>query len=105
MSVPTPSNPNSDYADSPLPAGYGGMGAPARPPFSKRAIAGFVLACVSVFYLGAMGSLGAILCINSLTEIRGGRARGRGLAIAGIVVGLVSFILYGINFFVRRMVS
>ena len=105
MSVPTPSNPNNEYADSPLPAGYGGMDAPARPPLSKRAIVGFVMACVSVFYLGAMGALGAVLCINSLADIRRGRTRGRRLAIAGIIVGLVSFILYGINFFVRRTVS
>ena len=105
MSVPTPSNPHGHNATPPLtelPAGYGGLGAPDRPPFSKRVIVGFVLACASVFYLGAMGVLGAVLCLNSLGDIRRGRTRGRGLAIAGIIIGLVSFILYGINIIAGR---
>lgn len=105
MTVPPTSNPQSEgFKPSlpTLPAGYGGIGGPVRPPFSKRVLVGFVIACISLFVFGFAGALGAALCLNPLASIRAGRMRGWGLAIAGIIIGMLSFILYGINYFVSR---
>jgi hypothetical protein len=75
--------------------------APALLPFSKLAIFGFAIACVSLFVLGWLGLVGAILSARGLRDIRHGLVRGRGLAIAGFVVGAVAFVAYAIIFLTR----
>ncbi|WP_171814453.1 DUF4190 domain-containing protein [Arthrobacter dokdonensis] len=84
-----------------VPMGQEGTRVTARPPLSRTAIAGLVVACVSLVVLGFLGVLGMILGVMGLREIRSGRARGRGLAVAGMAVGAVAFIFYLVNLFVR----
>ena len=71
-----------------------------RQPFSKVAVAGLVLSCISTVVFGALGVIGAILCLRALGPIRAQGLRGRGLAIAGIIIGVLNFAFYAINFFV-----
>ena len=85
-----------------LPPGHGGLGAPQRPPMSKIAVWGFVIACVSLFVFGFIGLVGMFLGGRGLRAIRTGRARGRGLAIAGIAIGAASFIFYLVAMFIRN---
>jgi hypothetical protein len=87
----------------------------ANARFSRRAIAGFVLVCVAlpITFLPAiwailhdqstsayrattllgipLGTAGLVLCLLALVDIprSGGRIRGRGLAIAGVVLGVL----------------
>ncbi|KFF59711.1 hypothetical protein JF66_09480 [Cryobacterium sp. MLB-32] len=61
-------------------------------PFSKMAIASFVIACISAIIFGFLGALAAALAVQSIRTIRRTGARGRGLAIAGFCVGLASFL-------------
>ncbi|MDQ1608087.1 MAG: hypothetical protein QOE16_819 [Microbacteriaceae bacterium] len=74
---------------------------PARLPFSKWTIWGFVLACISLFVFGFLGAIGVVLSARGFRDARRGIVRGRGLAIAGIIVGLVGFVFYAINFIIR----
>ena len=92
-----PPVPRDDY-DVPEPArvdpwassGVQGM----RPPFNKMAVWGFVLACVGLIVFGFVGALATALCGRALRTIRRTGARGRGLAIAGMCIGLVDFVFY-----------
>ena len=105
MSELPPSNTPDEYFNQPapyLPPDLGGMGAPLRPPFSKQAISGFVVACISLFIFGFMGVIGAVLCLRGLREVRRGQARGRRLAIAGAAIGVLGFIFYLVSLFVRN---
>ncbi|MFI5086347.1 MAG: DUF4190 domain-containing protein [Actinomycetales bacterium] len=105
MSQQPPSNPPGESFNRPvpyLPPDYAGAGAQPRPPFSRQAIAGFVISCVSVFIFGFMGLVGAFMCLRSLRDVRTGRARGRGLAIAGAIIGVLSFALYVVSLFLRN---
>ncbi len=72
--------------------------APAQPPFSKLAIAGFVISCLSLFIFGWLGVVGALLSSRGLRDARRGLVRGRGLAIAGFVIGCVGFVAYAVIF-------
>lgn len=66
------------------------------------AIAGFVLALVGLLLLnlfGIVGIAGMILSIIGLTQINGGKGKGRGFAIAGIVIGLLDVIVAAIIVF------
>lgn len=104
MSDRSPSNaPGEEYFNpgAYIPAGHDGPGAPQRPPLSKMAISGFVIACISLIVFGFLGVVGMLLCGRGLREVRTGRARGRGLAIAGVVIGAVAFTFYLVNMFVR----
>ncbi len=75
---PTPGYPPYDY----VPAGpYGPSGYYPR-PWSGLAIAGFV-----VSFFAWLGVLGLILSAIALRETGAGRKQGRGLAIAGVVIG------------------
>ncbi|MHA7270262.1 DUF4190 domain-containing protein [Arthrobacter sp. HLT1-20] len=74
---------------------------PLRPAFSKQAISGFIVACISMLVFGFMSIVGVYFCVRALREVRSGAARGRGLAIAGITVGSLSFVLYVANMFIR----
>ena len=76
---------------------------PGRLPFSKPAIWGFVISCVSFFVFGFIGGLGVVLSARGFRAARLGTARGRGLAIAGMIIGMVGFLYYAINFIVNRL--
>ena len=65
----------------PYPAPGPGYGAPAQPS-STLAIAGLVTSVI-----GCTALVGLVLSIVALVRVRRGTATGRGLAIAGIVVG------------------
>ncbi|MEC5152529.1 DUF4190 domain-containing protein [Cryobacterium sp. GrIS_2_6] len=66
----------------------------SRRPFSKMAIWGFVLACIGLIVFGFVGALAATLSGRALRTIRQTGARGRGLAIAGMCIGLIDFVFY-----------
>lgn len=65
-----------------------------RPPFSKAAIAGFVLGCIGLVVFAFIGPLAAAISRIGLQHIRKRGLRGRGLAIAGIVLGVADFAFY-----------
>ncbi|MCU1480040.1 MAG: hypothetical protein JWQ19_826 [Subtercola sp.] len=83
------------------PTGYGQQ--TQRPPFSKLVIAGFVLSCVSIFVFGFLGVLGVVLAGQGLRAVRRGLARGRGLAIAAMVIGVVGFVFYAVGLILGAM--
>jgi hypothetical protein len=89
---PTPDNdPVSPYA-KPTPDGGAGLA-----PFNKFAIWGFVIACVSMFIFGILGIAGAILSQRAIKQIALSGERGRGLAIAGTIIGIVAVVLYFVS--------
>lgn len=77
-----------------------GPGVPAaRPlPFSQLAIWGFVISCVSLFVFGFIGVIGVVLSSRGFRAATHGQARGRGLAIAGMIIGTAGFLFYAIMF-------
>ncbi|POH57659.1 DUF4190 domain-containing protein [Arthrobacter glacialis] len=92
----------SQQKPSSSPVSNGGVKQPLRPAFSKQAIAGFVVACISMAIFGFIAVAAVFLCVRALGEIRAGVVRGRGLAIAGIAVGVVSFAFYVVNMFMQN---
>ena len=76
----------------------------ARPlPFSQQAIWGFVISCVSLFVFGFIGAIGAVISSRGFRAARLGQARGRGLAIAGMIIGTVGFLFYAVIFISSHM--
>lgn len=67
--------------------GYG-YGAPAEPRWNTLAIVGFILSFL-------ISLVGLILCIVALNQINkaGGTQKGKGLAIAGIIIGGLSIVI------------
>ncbi|WEO78710.1 DUF4190 domain-containing protein [Cryobacterium sp. SO2] len=98
-----PPVPRDDYvapASAPAPA-YAPATASAvegvqgtHPTFNKMAIWGFVIACVGLIVFGFLGALAAALSSTGLKAIRRTGERGKGLAIAGICIGIFDFIFY-----------
>ncbi|SEA36048.1 DUF4190 domain-containing protein [Leifsonia sp. 21MFCrub1.1] len=86
----------------PFPGALPGIPAPERLPFSKPAIWGFVIACVSLFVFGFIGALGAAISARGFRAARQGIVRGRGLAIAGMIIGTVGFLYYAVVFILTR---
>ena len=70
--------------------------------YNKPAIIGLVLSIISVFGLGLAGIAGFILGIVALVQIKHTHEKGRGLAIAAIIVGFIWSFVIGI---VRRLVE
>lgn len=66
----------------------------ARPPFSRAAIAGFVLGCVGLFVFAFIGPLASVISRVGLNHIRKRGLRGRGLAIVGMILGVADFAFY-----------
>lgn len=64
---------------------------------NKLALAGFIVSMVSLLinFAGIVGLVGAILSGIGLIQVSKGNGKGKGLAIAGLIVGIFS-ILYGI---------
>lgn len=69
-----------------------------RLPFSQLAIWGFVISCVSLFVFGFIGVLGAALSGRGFRAAAQGRARGKGLAIAGMIIGAAGFVFWAVVF-------
>ncbi len=72
---------------------------PPPTPMNGKSIAGLVLGVLSIIvpYIGfLLGIVAVILSALSLKEIRIRYEQGRGLAIAGLVCGIVSTLLYAI---------
>ncbi|WP_375387342.1 DUF4190 domain-containing protein [uncultured Amnibacterium sp.] len=78
----------SDYQPTPPPAPYTGAAVPATERWNVLAIVGFVLAFVV--------SLGAVICGHiALSQIKRTGEKGRGLALAAVILGYLG-ILFGI---------
>jgi hypothetical protein len=73
-----------------------------RLPFSQLAIWGFVISCVSLFVFGFIGVLGAGLSGRGFRAAAQGRARGKGLAIAGMIIGAAGFLFWVVVFVASR---
>jgi hypothetical protein len=73
---------------------------PPRAPFNPFSILGFVLAIVGFFLAmgGVVGlGLGVLGLVASLGGYRDAMRRGRGLAVAGIVVSAVAIVIGGLQ--------
>lgn len=68
------------------PAGYYQQPPPVRPT-SGAAVTGFILTILWGF--GIFSLIGLILCFSALSDTKSGRRGGHGLAIAGIVIGII----------------
>ena len=84
----------------PAPAGYMRSGPPTGGPasFSGMAIAGFVLALVGLvpcfwLWLQLPGVLAVVFSLVGLSATSTGAKRGRGLAVAGLVVGIITILI------------
>ena len=69
---------------------------------NKNAIIGFVLSAISIFGVGLAGIIGMIFGIVALTQIKHTHEKGKGWAIAAIVIGLIWGFGIGI---LRRLVE
>ncbi|MDM8084338.1 DUF4190 domain-containing protein [Cellulomonas cellasea] len=88
----TPGQPYGPGGYYPPPGAWG----PPQPPVDGLAIASLVTSGVGLFSVGATGPIGLGLGIAALVRIRRSGARGRGLAIGGIVTGgLMTLMLAG----------
>ena len=66
-----------------------------KPPLNIMAIVGFIIGCVSVLisFWGIYGTVALVLSLVGLVQINNNGGGGKGLAIAGMVMGAVS-VLY-----------
>ncbi|MFG2087639.1 MULTISPECIES: DUF4190 domain-containing protein [unclassified Spirillospora] len=101
-------SPGSGYGPPPMPAGPGyGPPMPGGPdygaPYGPRSdkTSGLAIAAFVTGLLGCLGILGIILGIIALREITRSGARGRGLAVAGIVLSCL-WLVAGIASFALR---
>jgi len=69
---------------------------------NKNAIIGFVLSIISIFGVGLAGIIGMIFGIVAITQIKHTHEKGKGWAIAAIVIGLIWGFGVGI---LRRLVE
>lgn len=69
---------------------------------NRNAIIGFVLSAISIFGIGLAGIIGMIFGIVALTQIKYTHEKGKGWAIAAIIIGLVWGFGLGI---LRRLVE
>lgn len=66
---------------------------PQGRPFSGHAIAGFILSLLWLGGLGGLGSLaGLFMCVTAMRESRDGQRAGQGLAVAGLILGILGLI-------------
>ena len=70
--------------------------------YNKSAIIGLILSIIAVFGVGLAGIAGFILGIVGLTQIKHTHEKGKGLAIAAIIVGFIWSFVIGI---VRRIIE
>ncbi|MDO8452214.1 MAG: DUF4190 domain-containing protein [bacterium] len=65
--------------------------------YNKAAIWGLVLSVISIFGVGLAGLIGLILGIVALVQIKHTSERGKGLAIAAIIIGFIWSFVVGIG--------
>lgn len=65
--------------------------------YSKVAIGGLVLSIISIFGLGLAGLIGLILGIVALVQIKHTGEKGKGIAIAAIIIGFIWSFVIGIG--------
>jgi len=70
--------------------------------YNKPAIIGLTLSIIAVFGVGLAGIAGFILGIIALVQIKHTHEKGKGLAIAAIIVGFIWSFVIGI---LRRLVE
>lgn len=70
--------------------------------YNKLSIIGFVLSIISIFGVGLAGLIGFILGIVALTQIKHTHEKGKGLAIAAIIIGFIWGFVVGI---LKRLVE
>ena len=70
--------------------------------YNKSAVVGLILSIISVFGVGLAGIVGFILGIVALTQIKHTHEKGKGVAIAAIIVGFIWNFVIGI---LRRLVE
>ena len=70
--------------------------------YNKSAVIGLVLSIISIFGVGLAGIVGFILGIVALTQIKHTKEKGKGIAIAAIIIGFIWSFVIGI---VRRLVE
>lgn len=63
---------------------------PQKRPMSGLAVAGFV--CSLLWGFGVLSVVGLALSIAALTDTKKGRSSGRGLAVAGVILGLIGVV-------------
>jgi amino acid transporter len=97
--------PYTSYAPTPPPGPWGGQpvfaplgGPPPDARFSGMAIAGFVLSLVALLpcfwiWIQLPGLLGVIFSLIGMKATKGQLRKGRRLAVAGLIVGLVAIAL------------
>lgn len=64
--------------------------------YNKSAVAGLVLSIISIFGVGLAGIIGFILGIVALTQIKHTSEKGKGMAIAAIIIGFIWGFAFGI---------
>lgn len=64
--------------------------------YNKPAIIGLVLSIIAIFGLGLAGIAGFILGIVALVQIKHTHQKGKGLAIAAIIIGFIWSFVIGI---------
>lgn len=64
--------------------------------YNKLSIVGLVLSIVAIFGVGLSGLTGFILGIVALTQIKYSNEKGKGLAIAAIIIGFIWSIFIGV---------
>jgi hypothetical protein len=92
--MPPENDPASPYAATPSSNPAGGLS-----PYNKLAIWGFVIACVSAFIFGILGVVGVVLSQRAIKQIALSGERGRGLAIAGTIIGIIAVVYYFVTRF------
>ena len=69
---------------------------------NKSAITGFILSFIAIFGVGLAGLIGMILGIVALVQIKHTHQKGKGWAIAAIIIGFIWGLGIGI---LRRLVE
>ena len=65
--------------------------------YNRLAIGGLVLSIISIFGLGLAGLIGLILGIVALVQIKHTGEKGKGIAIAAIIIGFIWSFVVGIG--------
>ena len=67
-----------------------------KPKYNKSAIIGLTLSIIAIFGVGLSGMIGFILGIVALVQIKHTREKGKGIAIAAIIIGFIWSFVIGI---------
>jgi hypothetical protein len=93
-----PQQPQQPYGGAP--PGYAPYGQPPAPAgMSGMAVAGFVCSLVALipcfwfWFLQIPGYVGTVLSFVGLKQTANGAKRGRGLAVAGLIIGIITVLI------------